>query len=57
MIAGSGAMGCRYGAALFEGGHQGVLLDGWAAHVAAINASGLRVTDESGTRAVPVTAR
>jgi 2-dehydropantoate 2-reductase len=56
MIAGSGAMGCRYGAALSEAGHQVVLLDGWAAHVAAINASGLRVTDESGTRAVPVTA-
>jgi 2-dehydropantoate 2-reductase len=56
MIAGSGAMGCRYGAALFEAGHEVVLLDGWAEHVAAINAGGLRVTDESGTRALPVPA-
>ena len=44
VIAGSGAMGCRYGAALFESGHEVTLLDGWAAHVAAINEGGLRVT-------------
>jgi 2-dehydropantoate 2-reductase len=56
MIAGSGAMGCRYGAALFEAGNEVVLLDGWAEHVAAINSGGLRVTDESGTRVVPVPA-
>jgi 2-dehydropantoate 2-reductase len=56
MIAGSGAMGCRYGAALFEAGHQVMLLDGWAEHVAAVNAGGLRVTDEAGTRTVPVKA-
>jgi 2-dehydropantoate 2-reductase len=56
MIAGSGAMGCRYGAALFEAGHEVVLLDGWAEHVAAINSGGLRVTDESGTRVVPLPA-
>jgi 2-dehydropantoate 2-reductase len=56
MMAGSGAMGCRYGAALFEAGHEVVLLDGWAEHVAAINSGGLRVTDESGTRVVPVPA-
>ena len=56
MIAGSGAMGCRYGAALFEAGHEVVLLDGWAEHVTAINTGGLRVTDESGTRTVPVPA-
>lgn len=55
-IAGSGAMGCRYGAALFEGGHAVTLLDGWAEHVAAINDGGLRVTDEAGTRVVPVPA-
>ena len=55
-IAGSGAMGCRYGAALFESGHDVTLLDGWAEHVAAINDSGLLVTGESGTRAVPVPA-
>ncbi len=55
-IAGAGAMGCRYGAALFEAGHEVTLLDGWAEHVAAINEGGLRVTDESGTRAVRVPA-
>lgn len=55
-IAGSGAMGCRFGAALSEAGHEVLLLDGWAEHVAAINAGGLRVTDETGTRAVSVPA-
>jgi 2-dehydropantoate 2-reductase len=55
-IAGSGAMGCRFGAALFAAGHQVLLLDGWAEHVAAINAGGLRVTDEAGTRVLPVPA-
>jgi len=55
-IAGSGAMGCRFGAALFEAGHEVLLLDGWAGHVAAINSGGLRLTDEAGTRAVRVPA-
>jgi 2-dehydropantoate 2-reductase len=55
-IAGSGAMGCRYGAALFAAGHDVTLLDGWAEHVAAINDGGLRVTDEAGTRVLPVRA-
>jgi 2-dehydropantoate 2-reductase len=55
-IAGSGAMGCRFGAALFAAGHEVLLLDGWAEHVAAINQTGLRVTDEAGTRVLPVRA-
>jgi 2-dehydropantoate 2-reductase len=55
-IAGSGAMGCRFGAALFESGQEVLLLDGWAEHVAAINQAGLRVTDEAGTRVLPVPA-
>jgi 2-dehydropantoate 2-reductase len=55
-IAGSGAMGCRFGAALFEAGHQVTLLDGWREHVTAINEAGLRVTDATGTRALPVPA-
>ena len=55
-IAGSGAMGCRFGAALFAAGHEVLLLDGWAEHVAAINQTGLRVTDEAGTRVLPVPA-
>jgi 2-dehydropantoate 2-reductase len=56
-IAGSGAMGCRFGAALFEAGHDVVLLDGWREHVTAINQAGLRVTDETGTRTIAVPAR
>ena len=55
-IAGSGAMGCRFGGALFSAGHEVVLLDGWPEHVAAINAGGLRISDEAGSRAVRVPA-
>jgi 2-dehydropantoate 2-reductase len=55
-IAGSGAMGCRFGAALFAAGHEVLLLDGWAEHVEAINRSGLRVTDEAGTLILPIRA-
>jgi 2-dehydropantoate 2-reductase len=55
-ISGAGAMGCRFGAALFAAGHEVLLLDGWAEHVAAIDAGGLRVTDEAGTRVLPVPA-
>ena len=55
-IAGSGAMGCRFGAALSAAGHEVLLLDGWAEHVEAINRAGLRVTDEAGTRVLPVPA-
>jgi 2-dehydropantoate 2-reductase len=56
-IAGAGAMGCRFGAALFEAGHDVVLLDGWRAHVTAINQAGLRVTDGAGTRTIALPAR
>ena len=56
VIAGAGAMGCRFGAALFAAGHEVLLLDGWAEHVAAINAAGLRVTDQTGTRVHSVPA-
>jgi 2-dehydropantoate 2-reductase len=55
-IAGAGAMGCRFGAALALAGHDVLLLDGWDAHVTAISAYGLRVTDERGTRAIRVPA-
>jgi 2-dehydropantoate 2-reductase len=55
-VAGAGAMGCRFGAALFEAGHHVTLLDGWREHVTAINEAGLRVTDETGTRTLPMTA-
>ena len=56
-MAGSGAMGCRFGAALFEAGHDVVLLDGWREHVTAINQDGLRVTDETGPRTIAVPAQ
>jgi 2-dehydropantoate 2-reductase len=56
-IAGSGAMGCRFGAALFEAGHDVMLLDGWREHATAINQDGLRVTDETGTRTIAVPAQ
>jgi 2-dehydropantoate 2-reductase len=55
-VAGAGAMGCRFGAALFEAGHQVTLLDGWREHVAAINEAGLRVTDATRTRTLAVPA-
>jgi 2-dehydropantoate 2-reductase len=55
-VAGAGAMGCRFGAALFEAGHQVTLLDGWREHVTAINEAGLRVTDAAGPRTLAVPA-
>jgi 2-dehydropantoate 2-reductase len=55
-VAGAGAMGCRFGGALVEAGHEVLLLDGWAEHVSAINAAGLRITDSAGSRLVPVPA-
>jgi 2-dehydropantoate 2-reductase len=56
-IAGSGAMGCRFGGALFSAGHEVLLLDGWPAHVAAVNASGLRIDNVDGSQVVRVPAR
>jgi 2-dehydropantoate 2-reductase len=56
-IAGSGAMGCRFGGALFSAGHDVLLLDGWQEHVAAVNAAGLRIDDADGSRVVLVPAR
>jgi len=55
-VAGAGAMGCRFGAALFEAGHQVTLLDGWREHVTAVNEAGLKVTDATGTRVLPIPA-
>ena len=55
-IAGAGAMGCRFGGALYAAGHDVLLLDGWQEHVAAINANGLRIDDAAGSRVVRVPA-
>lgn len=40
-IAGSGAMSSRFGLMLARAGHEVLLIDGWAEHVAAIRKSGL----------------
>jgi 2-dehydropantoate 2-reductase len=56
-VAGAGAMGCRFGGALFAAGHDVLLLDGWPEHVSAINALGLRVDDPGGSRVLRVPAR
>jgi len=55
-VAGSGAMGCRFGGALQVAGHDVLLLDGWREHVNAINTGGLRVSDETGSRVIRVPA-
>ena len=43
-IAGSGAMGSRFGYMLQAAGNDVVLLDNWAEHVQTINTTGLKVT-------------
>lgn len=41
-IAGSGAMGSRFGLMLHQAGHKVILVDGWADHVKAIQKNGLQ---------------
>ncbi|HFI0035715.1 TPA: 2-dehydropantoate 2-reductase [Streptococcus suis] len=45
-IAGSGAMGCRFGYQLSKTNHEVILLDNWDAHIEAIRENGLRVTGD-----------
>lgn len=45
-IAGSGAMGCRFGYQLSKTTHEVILLDNWDAHIDAIRENGLRVTGD-----------
>lgn len=45
-IAGSGAMGCRFGYQLSKTNHEVILLDNWDAHIDAIRENGLRVTGD-----------
>lgn len=46
-IAGSGAMGCRFGAQLHESGQDVVLLDKWQEHIDAIKDNGLTITGDN----------
>ena len=45
-IAGSGAMGCRFGYRLSKTEHEVILLDNWDAHIEAIRSQGLKVTGD-----------
>lgn len=45
-IAGSGAMGCRFGYQLSKTKHEVILLDNWDAHIEAIRENGLKVTGD-----------
>lgn len=45
-IAGSGAMGCRFGYQLSKTRHEVILLDNWDAHIEAIRENGLKVTGD-----------
>ncbi len=51
-IIGTGAMGSVYAAHMAEAGHAVHAVDPWAAHVAAINARGLRIEGPGGDRIV-----
>ena len=51
-IIGVGAMGSIYAGMLSEAGHEVWAIDPWAAHVAAINADGLRLSGASGNRVI-----
>lgn len=55
-VVGTGAMGSVYAALLADAGHEVRAVDTWAEHVAAINASGLRVEGASGDRIVRMRA-
>jgi 2-dehydropantoate 2-reductase len=56
-VVGAGAMGCLYGAALYRGGAEVVLVDVNAEHMAAINESGLELDTRRGTERLPLAAR
>lgn len=54
-IAGSGAMGCRFGYQLHEAGNEVILLDNWEAHIEAIKENGLKITgDKEDTVKLPI---
>ena len=45
-IAGSGAMGCRFGYQLFKAGKEVILLDTWEDHIKAIQKDGLKIVGD-----------
>lgn len=45
-IAGSGAMGCRFGYQLAKAGNEVILLDNWDAHIEAVQQNGLQITGD-----------
>lgn len=55
-IAGSGAMGCRFGYMLTKAGQDVVLIDEWPAHIEAIREHGLQVVDgdKTDTLQIPI---
>ncbi|MEH3108367.1 MAG: ketopantoate reductase family protein [Sphingomonas fennica] len=55
-IVGAGAMGCLFAARLAEGGVAATLVDVDAARLAAIGGHGITLTDDAGTRTLPVGA-
>jgi 2-dehydropantoate 2-reductase len=56
LIVGSGAMGCRFGAALFKAGYAVCLYDVSKPHVDAINRDGLLVHSQAGVEKLPIFA-
>lgn len=55
-IVGAGAMGSRFGSALFNGGHEVILLDTWKKHIEEIKQNQLKIENEYGIINVPVQA-
>ena len=45
-IAGSGAMGCRFGYQLQQSGQEVILLDNWQDHIDAIKQNGLKIVGD-----------
>jgi len=55
-IAGSGAMGSRFGSMLHEAGNEVLLVDKWEEHIQTINNHGLTVISEEGKKTISIKA-
>ena len=53
-IAGAGAMGCRFGQALFKASEDVILIDQWEPHVEAIREHGLQVNNDGELSSVQI---